>query len=127
MNVISGKHVLAIDDTPSIRTFLRISLEVQGMTFNEASTAEEGLRLCQELEPDVVVLDLGLPDRDGLDVLYDIKATMSKSTCPSIIVLTVRKERQMREKACALGADAYMTKPFLMDELIEIIEEQVAH
>lgn len=71
--MLDGKIILAIDDARSIRTFLRISLESQGVEFHEAGTAHEGLALCREVKPDLVVLDLGLPDVDGLTILPEIK------------------------------------------------------
>lgn len=125
--MLTGKKILAIDDALSIRTFLRISLESQGVDFHEAGTATDGLALCRELHPDLVVLDLGLPDIDGLDILPDIKKVGEESgaEAPRVVVLTVRKENEIKDKARQLGADAYITKPFLVDELMEIIEQHV--
>lgn len=120
--MLTGKKILAIDDAVSIRTFLRISLESQGADFHEAGTARGGLSMCQKVQPDLVVLDLGLPDEDGLSILADIKATAS---FPQVIVLTVRKENEMKEKAAELGADAYITKPFMVDELMDVIEAHI--
>ncbi|NVJ97898.1 MAG: response regulator [Alphaproteobacteria bacterium] len=124
MSSLQDKTVLAIDDTAAIRTFLRISLIDQGVDFHEAASAGDGLRKSEELSPDVIVLDLGLPDRDGLDILPELKASGEQS--PAVVVLTVRSERQVKEKAMALGADAYMTKPFEMEDLVEVMEKAVA-
>jgi DNA-binding response OmpR family regulator len=121
----SRKQILAIDDTPSIRTFLRISLEAYGAAFHEAATAGEGLALCESLKPDLVVLDLGLPDRDGLDILPEIKQAKDTGAPPKVIILSVRKEPRIKEQARALGADAYLTKPFLMEDLIEVIDHHL--
>lgn len=118
--MLTGKTILAIDDARSIRTFLRISLESQGAVFHEAGTAREGVSLCQKMKPDLVVLDLGLPDEDGLSILPTLKETATR-----VIVLTVRKENEMKEKARTLGADAYITKPFMVDELMDAIETHV--
>lgn len=118
--MLDGKIILAIDDARSIRTFLRISLESQGVEFHEAGTAHEGLALCREVKPDLVVLDLGLPDVDGLTILPEIKA--QNGSAPRVVVLTVRKENEMKERARDLGADDYVTKPFMVDELMEVIE-----
>lgn len=120
--MLTGKTIVAIDDARSIRTFLRISLESQGASFHEAGTAMEGLSICRKVKPDLVVLDLGLPDEDGLTILPTIK---QQQNAPQVIVLTVRKENEMKEKARKLGADAYITKPFLVDELIDAIETHV--
>jgi DNA-binding response OmpR family regulator len=119
---LSRKNIVAIDDTSSIRTFLRISLEAYGAGFHEAGTANEGLALCQKIHPDLVVLDLGLPDRDGLDILPEIKKPDGTNPPPKVIILSVRKEQRTKDTAIALGADAYLTKPFLMEDLIEVID-----
>jgi DNA-binding response OmpR family regulator len=120
---LQEKNILAIDDTASIRTFLRISLQAHGAQFFEASTADQGLKLFEEIRPDLVVLDLGLPDKDGLDILPLIKKMYDRE--PKIIILSVRKEQRTKEQAMALGADAYITKPFLMEDLIEVIERNI--
>lgn len=122
MCILQDKKILAIDDTAAIRRFLRISLMDQGVDFHEAATASEGVRLCQELAPDFVVLDLGLPDRDGLEIISELKKAGGKAS-PAIVVLTVRSERRYRETAFARGADAYITKPFEVDELVETLEQ----
>lgn len=122
---LRNKHILTIDDTASIRTFLRISLQAQGATVYEASTAEEGERLCEEIKPDLIVLDLGLPDKDGLDILPLLKKKNADNKTAAVVVLTVRKESDTRQQALALGADAYITKPFLMEELMEVIDEKL--
>jgi DNA-binding response OmpR family regulator len=125
--MFTGKTIVAIDDARSIRTFLRISLESQGVKFHEAGTAHDGLTLCKQVKPDLVVLDLGLPDDDGLTILPEIKRSESstKGVPPRVVVLTVRKEIEMQERAYELGADAYITKPFMVDELIEVIESHI--
>lgn len=122
MNDLTGKCILAIDDTPSIRTFLRISLLNQGAHFHEAASAEDGLAKSQSIAPDIVVLDLGLPDRDGLDILPEILECGSR---PSVIILSVRKEQRTRDQAFELGACGYVTKPFIMEDLLDVIHEQV--
>lgn len=121
---LSGARVVAIDDTSSIRTFLRVSFEDEGAEFYGAANAEEGLNLCRELEPDLVVLDLGLPDRDGLEILPEIK-NPEKGTVPSVVILSVRKGKDTIQEAEAKGADAYVNKPFVVDDLIEVIHEKL--
>jgi len=120
-----NKQIVAIDDALSIRTFLRISLQAQGAVFHEAATASSGLELCDKIKPDLVVLDLGLPDRDGLDILPEIKRLETNGHVPAVIILSVRKEQYTRDKAFALGADAYVTKPFLMEDLVEVLHQKV--
>lgn len=120
---LSGLNIVAIDDTAAIRTFLRISLVSHGVNFYEAASAQQGLELCQEVKPNLIVLDLGLPDIDGLTLLPQLRALdIGKETV--IIVLTVRKEKETQQQALSTGADVYMTKPFLIDDLIEVIQEK---
>ncbi len=123
---LTNKRILAIDDTPSIRTFLRISLQSQGASFHEASTAQEGIDKYKEIHPDVVVLDLGLPDRDGLDILPEIlRAAPAGRPGPAVIILSVRKEQRTKDTAYEMGACGYVTKPFIMEDLLDVIQEQV--
>ncbi len=124
MSCLENKTILAIDDTAAIRTFLRISLMDQGVNFVEASSALEGLRMLEQHKPDVVVLDLGLPDRDGLDILPEIKRS-HEGNAPIVVVLTVRNDRRTKDTAAKRGADAYMTKPFEMEDLVEVLQNQL--
>ncbi len=121
---LTNKHIVAIDDTHSILTFLRISLEAMGAKFDGAATASGGIALCEMQDPDLVILDLGLPDHEGFEILPRLKRLRKNNPIP-VVVLTVRKEQESRDKAEKLGADAYITKPFVMDELIHIIDEQL--
>lgn len=122
---LEGKKILAIDDTASIRAFLRVSLEDEGAQFYEAATAGEGIKLCRDISPDLVVLDLGLPDRDGLEILPEIKG-MQEGSSPAVIVLTVRRGRKTIHDAMQKGADAYLSKPFMVNDLIDKIEERLS-
>ena len=123
-NRLRDKTILVIDDADGIRSFLRISMEAQGASFFEADTANQGMHIAKEQKPDLIVLDLGLPDRDGLDILPEIKAL---EEAPQVIILSVRKERSVIEKATELGADDYLTKPFMMDSLMDRILEKINH
>ncbi|MBY0354736.1 MAG: response regulator [Rickettsiales bacterium] len=123
--IFNSKHIVVIDDAPAIRTFLRISLEGQGAIFSEAENAHDGLELCSRVRPDMVVLDLGLPDRDGLDILPEILSCSGPNHPPSVIVLTVRKDIAMRDAAFTRGAVAYVTKPFIMDDLLDVMQEKM--
>ena len=106
-------RILVIDDEPQIRRFLGISLRAQGYDVGEAGTGAEGLATLATRGADLVVLDLGLPDKDGREVLRDLRAW---STVP-VIVLSVRAME--REKVALLdsGANDYLTKPFGIEEL----------
>jgi two-component system KDP operon response regulator KdpE len=110
----TGRRVLAIDDEPQIRKFLRISLDAQGYEVVEAATAAEGIRRCAADQPDLIVLDLGLPDQDGLKVIPELR----RLTDAPIIVLSVRADEQDKVDALDAGANDYVTKPFGIEELV---------
>lgn len=119
---LNNKIIVAIDDTISILSFLEISLENEGADFYSATTAAKGLELLKNKKPDLVVLDLGLPDKDGLEILPLVKQEGNTK----VIILTARRETCYREQANKSGADAYLTKPFVMDDLLETIEDVLA-
>ncbi len=115
--------VLIVDDEPPIRRFLRTSLAAQGYRVVEAGTGSVAIASVTRDKPDVVILDLGLPDIDGLDVIRMLRRT---SDVP-VIVLSVRGDEQGKVKALDLGADDFITKPFGMDELIARIRTAIRH
>jgi two-component system KDP operon response regulator KdpE len=106
--------ILVIDDEPQIRKFLRISLNAHGYAVVEAARGEDGIRQCATERPDLVVLDLGLPDLDGQQVIARIREW---STVP-ILVLSVRAGEDEKVRALNNGAYDYVTKPFGIAELI---------
>lgn len=108
------KQVLVIDDESSIRTILKLNLESHGFSVLEAASGAQGIERVRESRPNVIVLDLGLPDRAGMAVLKEIR---SWSNVP-IIVLTVRDEESTKVSLLESGADDYMTKPFSVPELV---------
>lgn len=107
-------RILVVDDEPQIRKFLSIALRSQGLTVVEATTGGEALERMATDAADLVVLDLGLPDLDGLDVLRDLR---SWSTVP-VIVLSVRASESEKVRALDAGAHDYVTKPFGIQELM---------
>src|SRR5262245_57741783 len=124
MTGLENKSILAIDDAAAIRTFLRISMQAHGAQFHEAGTVADGRSMAQSVNPDIIVLDLDLPDGDGLDLLPELKNMSGTDKDPMVIILSVRKEQETKDRAQQLGADAYLTKPFLMDNLLEIIQNK---
>jgi len=116
-------HVLIIEDEPPIRAFLRSTLHAHGYRCSEAGTAREGLQQLTANAPEVVLLDLGLPDRDGLDLTKEIRQW---STVP-IIVLSARGQERDKVAALDLGADDYLTKPFGVPELLARIRVSLRH
>lgn len=107
-------RILVIDDEPQIRRFLDISLRAQGYDVVTAATADEGMQIFAARGADLIVLDLGLPDRDGVDVLGDVRA---HSQVP-LLVLTVRGTEGEKVRALDAGANDYVTKPFGIQELM---------
>jgi two-component system KDP operon response regulator KdpE len=120
---MNGPRILVIDDEPAIRRFLKIILEADGYTFLEASTGQEGLVLAATNRPDVVVLDLGLPDLDGVTVLRRLREW---STIP-VIVLTVKDSDTDKVALLDAGADDYLTKPFSTPEFQARIRVALRH
>jgi len=116
-------RILVVDDEPQIRRLLRTSLVPQKFEVVEASTGALALKQFTSAEFDLVVLDLGLPDRSGIEVIQDIRAM---SQVP-IIVLSVRNDEAGKVKALELGADDYVTKPFGMAELVTRIRVALRH
>lgn len=118
-----GPKILVIEDEPEIRRFLRVSLAAHGYRFVEAETGAEGIRRAAEQQPELVILDLGLPDVDGLEVIQQIRGW---SHVP-IVVLSARG--QERDKIAALdhGADDYLTKPFGVGELLARMRVALRH
>ncbi|MEV6323562.1 response regulator [Nocardia sp. NPDC051787] len=106
--------VLVVDDEPQIVRALRINLSVRGYEVITAATGAAGLRAAADRHPDVVVLDLGLPDMDGIEVLAGLRGW----TSAPVIVLSARTDSADKVEALDAGADDYVTKPFGMDELL---------
>lgn len=113
--------VLVIDDEPQIRRVVRNALIGLPVRVSEAATASDGLDLAAAERPALIILDLGLPDRDGADVCHDLRA-FSKSP---IIVLSARHSDREKEKLLDAGADDYVTKPFSTIELAARIRAQL--
>lgn len=107
-------RILAVDDEAAIRRFLRVSLAAYGHAVMDAADGREALEMAARHRPDVLLLDLGLPDMDGIDV---IRALREWATFP-IIVLSVRDGEREKIDALDAGADDFLTKPFGMGELL---------
>jgi two-component system, OmpR family, KDP operon response regulator KdpE len=115
--------ILLIEDEPQMQRFLRIVLQGQGYSFIEAQTGQEGLVQAATRSPDIILLDLGLPDIDGLEVTRRLREW---SEIP-IIVLSAREQEQDKIKALDAGADDYLTKPFGAGELLARIRVAIRH
>ena len=119
----NGPRILVVDDERAIRRFLRASLTAHGYQIFEAARAQEGLEAAAAVRPDLIILDLGLPDSDGIDVTRQLREW---SRVP-IVVLSVRGEDADKIAALDAGADDYLTKPFSSGELLARIRVALRH
>jgi two-component system KDP operon response regulator KdpE len=115
--------ILIIEDEPSMRGFLRATLRAQGYEVVEAATAREGLAQAAGRNPEVILLDLGLPDADGLDVARDLRRQLRAP----IIVISARGQEHDKVTALDRGADDYLTKPFGVAELLARVRVALRH
>ena len=115
--------ILLIEDEPQMRRFLRITLQGHGYRLVEAEAGQEGLMQAATRNPDVVLLDLGLPDVDGLEVTKRLR----EWTQTPVIVISAREQEQDKVKALDAGADDYLTKPFSAGELMARIRVALRH
>ena len=107
-------NVLIVDDEPQLLHALTVNLRARGYAVLQAATGEQALRIAADARPDVVVLDLGLPDLDGVDVVQGLRGW----TDMPIIILSAREAESDKVAALDAGADDYVTKPFGMEELL---------
>jgi two-component system KDP operon response regulator KdpE len=115
--------VLIVEDEPHMRRFLRATLRSNGFNVVEAASAREGLMHAAGRNPDVILLDLGLPDRDGREVTRELRRT----TRVPIIILSARGQEHEKVQLLDLGADDYLTKPFGAAELLARIRVALRH
>lgn len=115
--------ILVIEDEPPIRRFLRASLSGEGYRLAEAETGQQGLSMAATQPPDLVILDLGLPDMDGLQIIEELRRW---SQMP-IIILSARGQEKDKVIALDHGADDYLSKPFGMDELLARMRVALRH
>ncbi len=123
MTTNEGPLVLVVDDEAQIRRFLQISLEAHGYRVHEARSGQEALAEAGRLRPDVMILDLGLPDQDGLTVLRRLREW---SHVP-VVVLSVRDHDEDKVALLDAGADDYLTKPFSLGELLARLRAAQRH
>lgn len=107
-------NILVIDDEPQIRRLLRVALEAQGCKIHEAATGQDGLIAAASWRPELIILDLGLPDLSGLEVLVRLR----EWTQTPVLILSVQDAEEDKVRALDQGADDYVTKPFSTQELL---------
>jgi two-component system, OmpR family, KDP operon response regulator KdpE len=118
-----GPNILVIEDEQEIRRFLRVSLGSHGYRLVESATGKEGVMQAASQQPDLMILDLGLPDIDGMEVIRQVREW---SHIP-IIILSARGQEHEKVKALEAGADDYLTKPFSIGELVARIRVALRH
>lgn len=119
----SAAKILIVEDDAHIRRLLRAAIQRAGHGVVEATNAREGLSLLDIAKPDVVLLDLGLPDRDGLELIQPMRSRSSAT----LIVVSAREDTTEKVTALDLGADDYLTKPFDTEELLARIRAAMRH
>ena len=119
----ANAQVLVVEDEPQMRKFVRIALAARGYRVIEAESAREAIQQVTAYTPDIVLLDLGLPDRDGLEVVQSIREW---SQVP-ILVISARGQEESKVQALDAGADDYLTKPFGASELLARIRVALRH
>lgn len=124
MTAPSPIRILVVDDEPAIRRFLRTSLSTHGYDVSEAVGGKAALASIRQHPPDVIVLDLGLPDMDGFEVIRSLR--MEGVSIP-VVVLSSRSDEVGKVQALDLGADDYVTKPFGIDELLARVRAAIRH
>jgi len=118
-----GARILVVDDEPAILRVVTANLVRHGFQTETAESGQQALRAYRQHAPDLILLDLGLPDMDGLEVIRAVRA----QTSTPIIVLTVRGGEREKVAALDLGADDYLTKPFGLEELLARIRVELRH
>ena len=119
----NAPHILVIDDEPQILRAIRTILTEKQFRVTTASRGEEGLTLAAANEPDLIILDLGLPDMDGVEVCMRLR----EWTQTPIIILSVRDSERDKVAALDMGADDYLTKPFGIEELLARVRVALRH
>lgn len=119
----AGSLILLVEDEPQMRRFLRVALEGSGYRYLEAGTGQEGLALAAQHRPEAILLDLGLPDMDGLDLVVRLREW---SRIP-VIVISARGQETDKVGALDAGADDYLTKPFGTRELLARVRVALRH
>lgn len=120
---LSGKKILVVDDDPDIVTAITSTLEETGATISTASDGSKAVQLAESELPDLVILDIMLPQKSGFLVLERLRTNKKPGEKPHVIMITGNQGRRHKQYAEALGVDEYLNKPFRMERLIEVTEK----
>jgi DNA-binding response OmpR family regulator len=123
MEASDGKaHILVIEDEPMIQSLLKIQLEKLGYRVSVANEGQSGFKIAQESPPDLMLLDLMMPELDGFQVLKRVKAISRLARIP-VVILTASHDDHHRRKSLSHLADAFLTKPYRPEELAATIQQ----
>jgi CheY-like chemotaxis protein len=125
MNSSAPGKVLVVDDDPEIVTFLSTLLELEGIESSVATSAAAALEQLQQARPDLVLLDIAMPDRDGIDLCKELKSDPRTAEVP-VFVVSARPGKDVVERALAAGAEEFIRKPFENAELISRIRVRLS-
>jgi CheY-like chemotaxis protein len=114
--------VLVCDDEPVLRGLIRATLDADGHSLVEAEDGEQALQLARSVRPDIILLDLMMPGRTGIEVLEELRRDPQLGTTP-VVMLTARAQAADRDAAERAGADGFLPKPFSPRELVRVVEE----
>jgi DNA-binding response OmpR family regulator len=123
---LDGKTILVVDDDPDIVTAISTSLAASGATIEAAGDGASAVTKAETLNPDLVILDIMLPQKSGFLVLERLRHSRPRGSKPYVIMITGNEGRRHRQYAEALGVDAYLNKPFRMERLLEVTEKLLA-
>lgn len=123
---LEGKTILIVDDDPDVVTAITASLADCGATLETAGDGNTAVRKAEEQQPDLVILDIMLPQKSGFLVLERIRQGKKRGEKPHVIMITGNQGRRHRQYAEALGVDEYLNKPFRMERLLEVTEKLLA-
>lgn len=121
-----GKTILIVDDDPDIVTAISAALADTSATIETANDGVSAVGIAEDKKPDLVILDIMLPQKSGFLVLEKIRQGKRRGEKPRVIMITGNQGRRHRQYAEALGVDEYLNKPFRMERLLELTEELVA-
>jgi len=123
---LEGKTILVVDDDPDIVTAISTSLADMGAKIETAGDGVAAVTKAEQSDPDLVILDIMLPQKSGFLVLEKIRQSRPRGSKPYVIMITGNEGRRHRQYAEALGVNEYLTKPFRMDRLLEVTEKLLA-
>lgn len=119
---LDGKRILVVDDDPDIVTAIRTMLEDTGAAIDTASDGNTAVNLAEKNNPDLVILDIMLPQKSGFLVLEKLRSGKSRGDKPYVVMITGNQGRRHKQYAEALGVNEYLNKPFPMERLMEVTQ-----